>query len=163
MNLYELSAEYMDLAVRMGDVDKDEIPKVLEELNAIDDSFNNKAVNVVKMIKSYEADAAAVKEEKKRLNDRQQTLENKAKRLKEYLYDNMKLLNKNRINSELFNISIRKNPPKLVVSSDQFIPEQYWIPQPSKLDKQALLSDLKANVLEVDGVEVEQNESVSIR
>lgn len=163
MNLYELSAEYMDLAVRMGDVDKDEIPNVLEELNAIDDSFNNKAVNVVKMIKSYEADAAAVKEEKKRLNDRQQTLENKAKRLKEYLYDNMKLLNKNRINSELFNISIRKNPPKLAVSSDQFIPEQYWIPQPAKLDKQTLLSDLKANVLEVDGVEVEQNESVSIR
>jgi hypothetical protein len=42
-----------------------------------------------------------------------------------------------------FTASARSGLPALVVTSEQAIPSDYWIPQPSKLDRQRLTSDLK--------------------
>ena len=42
-----------------------------------------------------------------------------------------------------FTASARLGAPPLVVVSEQSIPEAYWIPQPPKLDRQALTSDLR--------------------
>ena len=42
-----------------------------------------------------------------------------------------------------FTASARLGAPPLVVTSDQAIPEAYWIPQPSRLDRQTLTSDLR--------------------
>ena len=42
-----------------------------------------------------------------------------------------------------FTASARLGAPPLVVTSDQAIPEAYWIPQPSRLDRQRLTSDLR--------------------
>jgi hypothetical protein len=42
-----------------------------------------------------------------------------------------------------FTASARLGVPPLVVTSDQAIPEAYWVPQPSRLDRQALTSDLR--------------------
>jgi hypothetical protein len=42
-----------------------------------------------------------------------------------------------------FTASARVGAPPLVVTSEQSIPEAYWIPQPPKLDRQTLTSDLR--------------------
>jgi hypothetical protein len=42
-----------------------------------------------------------------------------------------------------FTASARSASPPLVVVYEQVIPEDYWIPQPPKLDRQALLTALK--------------------
>ena len=42
-----------------------------------------------------------------------------------------------------FTASARLGAPTLVVTSEQSIPEPYWIPQPPKLDRQTLTSDLR--------------------
>ena len=42
-----------------------------------------------------------------------------------------------------FTASTRAGMPPLVVVSDNVIPDAYWVPQPSKLDRQALLAELK--------------------
>jgi hypothetical protein len=42
-----------------------------------------------------------------------------------------------------FTASARLGAPPLVVTSEQAIPEAYWLPQPPKLDRQALTSDLR--------------------
>ena len=42
-----------------------------------------------------------------------------------------------------FTASARSGLHALVVTSEQAIPSDYWIPQPSKLDRQRLTSDLK--------------------
>ena len=42
-----------------------------------------------------------------------------------------------------FTASARLGSPSLVVTSEQAIPEGYWIPQPPKLDRHALTSELK--------------------
>jgi hypothetical protein len=42
-----------------------------------------------------------------------------------------------------FTASTRAGIPSLVVVSDDVIPDTYWVPQPPKLDRQALLAELK--------------------
>ncbi len=42
-----------------------------------------------------------------------------------------------------FTASARLGAPPLVVTSERAVPEGYWIPQPPKLDRQTLTSDLR--------------------
>src|SRR5690349_12740392 len=42
-----------------------------------------------------------------------------------------------------FTASARVGAPPLVVTSEQSVPKAYWIPQPPKLDRQTLTSDLR--------------------
>ncbi|MGH9553870.1 MAG: siphovirus Gp157 family protein, partial [Terriglobales bacterium] len=42
-----------------------------------------------------------------------------------------------------FTASARLGAPHLLVTSEQSIPEGYWVPQPPKLDRQTLTSDLR--------------------
>jgi len=42
-----------------------------------------------------------------------------------------------------FTLSLRKVPPKAEIAEESLIPAAYWVAQPPKLDKKALLSALK--------------------
>jgi len=42
-----------------------------------------------------------------------------------------------------FTASARAGLPSLVVVAEDVIPESYWVPQPPKLDRQSLLTELK--------------------
>jgi Siphovirus Gp157 len=42
-----------------------------------------------------------------------------------------------------FTASARLGAPSLVVTSERDVPESYWIPQPPRLDRQTLTSDLR--------------------
>jgi len=42
-----------------------------------------------------------------------------------------------------FTASARAGSPSLIVTSESLIPEAYWLPQPPKLSRQALLGELK--------------------
>ena len=42
-----------------------------------------------------------------------------------------------------FTASARNGPPSLVVLAEDQIPQGYWLPQPPKLDRQALIGSLK--------------------
>lgn len=42
-----------------------------------------------------------------------------------------------------FTASARSGSPSLIVTSEHFIPEAYWLPQPPKLNRQGLLGELK--------------------
>lgn len=52
-----------------------------------------------------------------------------------------------------FTASTRVGSPTLLVVSEQAIPQSYWAPQPPKLERQKLLSELKRGI-EIAGVEL---------
>jgi Siphovirus Gp157 len=52
-----------------------------------------------------------------------------------------------------FTASARAGSPALVVIAEDRIPEAYWLPQPPKLDRQALLGELKRG-LEIPGAQM---------
>ena len=123
-----------------------------------------KAENLVKVIRSLEASAEALKTEKIRLQDRQKAVENNVKNLKEYLQFNMETLGKDKVRTELFNLNIQNNPPRLVVDDEKEIPKAYWEEQPAKLNKKMLLEDLKSsNNIDFKGAHIEQGRGLRIR
>jgi hypothetical protein len=52
-----------------------------------------------------------------------------------------------------FTASTRAGSPALVVIAENKIPDPYWLPQPPKLDRQAILRELKRG-LEIPGAEM---------
>ncbi|RWR06715.1 siphovirus Gp157 family protein [Siminovitchia fortis] len=158
MNLYELSTAYQQIQTMIED-GQEGLEDTLESLN---DAIEDKAVGYAKVMKNLEAQANAIKDEEKRLAERRKSLENNIKRLKDSLEAAMISSDMKRIKTELFSFNIQKNPPSVFVRSEKSIPEEYFIPQEPKLDKKALLADLKEGK-EVPGVEIRQSEGLRIR
>jgi len=52
-----------------------------------------------------------------------------------------------------FTASARAGLPPLTIVSESLVPETYWIPQPPKLDRHALLTDLKRGA-EIPGAQL---------
>jgi hypothetical protein len=60
-----------------------------------------------------------------------------------------------------FTASAREGTPSLLVTFETLIPQSYWLPQPAKLSRQALLSDLKRG-LSVAGAQPSPKPIVSL-
>lgn len=159
MKLYELTDSYYNLLTLLEDESNDD--HINDALNVINDEFDTKAENIAKVLKSLEYNVETLKSEKKRINDRQKSIESNIAKLKDYLFHNMKQMNKNSVQSDLFDIKVRNNAPSLNILDETKIPKQFYIEQQPKLDKQELLRYAKEN--NVDGVELQQKQSLSIR
>lgn len=161
MTLYELTDELMQLLELAEDPEVD--PEVLEDtLAALTGEIEDKAVGYGKVIRQLESDAVALKAEEIRLNNRRKTLENNVKRMKDSLFTTMKVMNRQRIDTDLFKFSIRKNPASVVITDESRITHDYLIPQPPKIDKKAIKEALNEG-FEFDWAHLEQGESLTIK
>lgn len=157
--LYKLAADYnhvIDLADQLDE------GTLKDTLDSIEEVFDDKVENIAKAIKEIEGQADMIKAEKDRLAKREQTMRNNAKSMKRYVQEQMDAVGKKKIQGELLTVAIQRNAPSIRIESDENIPESFYIPQPSKLDKTQLKQELKQG-LAIHGVELIQTESVRIR
>ncbi|MCH3962959.1 MAG: siphovirus Gp157 family protein [Clostridium sp.] len=159
--LYEISERYRNIQELLDnpELHDEDIKKALD---SIGEEFDTKAENVAKVISSMSADAEGIKKEIERLQERKKAVENRVKGLKGYIYEQMQATGKKKIKGTLFTLAIQKNAPSVNVVDEDVVPEQYKIPQPSKLDKKAILEDLKQDK-KINGVEIKQGTSLRIR
>ena len=157
--LYELTTGYKNIEylIEMGE-STEELEAVL---NSIGGEIEDKAENIAKIIKNNEADIKAFKEEEKRIAERRRTLENDVKRLKEYLFNNMKLTGKTKFKKGTFSFNIAKNPASVEITNVDIISSDYKV-LTETLDKKAILQDLK-NGKDVQGAILKQGESLRIK
>ena len=135
-----------------------------DTLDSIKDAFDVKAENVAKAVKEIEGQANMIDEEIKRLTKRKTTMKNNANSMKVYLQEQMERVGTRKVQGELLTVAIQKNAPSVRVIDERKIPEEYFIPQPSKLDKTQLKTKLKNGVEMPEGsAELIQTESVRIR
>lgn len=158
MNLYELSTNYLQIQEMIME-GAEGLEDTLESLN---DAIEEKAVGYAKVIKNIEGQVLAIKEEEKRLAERRRSLESNIKRLKENLELSMLDTGKKKIKTNLFTFNIQKNPPSVKILDEEAIPSDYLVKQKPKIDKKAIINDMK-NGVEVEGVEIKQGESLRIR
>lgn len=158
--LYEIPQVYNNILELIEDeaVEPEEVEASLAQLT---DNFDEKAENIVKILKSIEASATALKEEEDRLKERRRILENRTNSLKRYLEVNMHQMNRKKFKTNMFSFNIQKNAPSLRVLTEDFIPEEYYKVE-RKLQKRPLLDAIK-NGQEVKGVQLVQSESLRIR
>ena len=159
MTLYEINnelARLMEDAVdeETGEINEDAI-KALEEMQM---AWDEKVENIGCFIKNLKADADAIKAEKMALAKRQQTAENKAERLQQYLTD---MLGGQTSSSPRVAISYRKSTQ--VKCDDIFkVPDEWLRYKDPELDKKAVKEALK-NGEEVPGCYLEETRNIQIK
>lgn len=107
MKLYEIPHAYAELYERLAD---EPAPEDWDELLALDQALEHKAENICKLIHQAEAEGKAIYEEMSRLHRRARSRLALAKRLEQYLLDNMKAMNIGKIQvGVLGNVTVIKN------------------------------------------------------
>lgn len=160
MSLYDSTADWQQV-YDMEDLDAETWADTLE---SIEGEIKDKAINIGYVVKNLEADEVALAAEIKRLQDKKKAVVKKKQGLKDYLQSSMYAVGLRKIQSAPFNIRIQKNAKSLKIENEeQFMKNEfydnYFIPQPPKLDKKQMLEDLKNGAV-IEGVELQQSESL---
>lgn len=164
LTLYTLASEYQEAAHRLAELDLPE-EVIADTLEGLSGELEAKAVNVAMVARNLEAAADQIKLAELVMAERRKAMEARAKRLRAYLLDNMQRAGISKIESPHFSMSVRRNPPAVVVDSHNLIPSDYLRipdPPPPELDKKKLAEALKAGV-EVPGAHLEQAERLEIK
>ena len=74
---------------------------------------------------------------------RQERLEERSAKKRQLALETMCEVGLKKLEQPDFTASTRAGIPALIIMSEGLVPPAYWIPQPPKLDRQALLADLK--------------------
>lgn len=130
--LYEITGQYLQLLEMLEEEDNLEEQVVKDTLEGIDGELEIKADGYARIIRELDAEAVKYEEEKKRLEERGNTLRNRSRILKEHLYNSMKLTGKTKFKTNLFSFGIQKNgglqPMEIV--PDVIIPDEYLKKEP---------------------------------
>lgn len=163
-SIYEMTEEFRTLWSLMeeGTLDDDMLTGAFDVAK---EDLAYKLEGYCKFLKNLESDIAGLKEEEKRIATRRRTMENTVERAKEAMKTAMLTAGEKKIPAGSFTVSVQSNPPSCVIDCDLAgIPSKYKIPQEPKIDKKALLEDLKAEDNILKGVaHIEQTESLRIR
>ena len=164
MNLYELNQNFNNLIEVLENTEDENIKELIK--NSMDQltlETNEKIENIIKYIKNLEATATALETEVKRLNDRKVKTLKKVDNLKNYLKDFTNTLDSKKYNTGIFNISIRKNAASVIVDNEFLVPDEFCKTEViRKVDKAALKEKLKAGEV-IEGVKLQQTESIIIK
>ena len=162
MKLYELASSYNTIldAEDMSD------EQIVEHLDNIQAQFKDKAISIGKVVLSLKAEAKGVEAELNRLAQRKRSLEHKAEWLESYLLDNMIMAKQDKIEGDVFNVSVKTNPPSVTITDDTLIPSTFkkLIPESWQTLKTDILKHFKDTGEIIAGVEiVKDKKRVEIR
>ena len=159
MKLYELNQQYKQLQEMADDLD----PMTLKDtLESIKESIEDKAENTAKLIRSWEAEANAIKEEEKRLANRRKALENNVKYMKEHLFEQLRIAGIEKVKRPTITVSISNNPHSVEILDSTLIPSDYIIQKDPDIDKKGLIQALKDGA-DIPGVALCQRQGLRIR
>ena len=164
MNLYELNQNFNNLIEVLENTEDENIKELIKKsMDQLTLETNEKIENIIKYIKNLEAEAEALEKESKRLNDRKIKTLKKVDNLKGYLKDFTSSLESKKYNTGIFNISIRKNAAAIIIENDFLVPDEFCKTEIiRKVDKIALKEKLKAGEV-IEGVKLQQSESIIIK
>lgn len=158
MLLYELSEIESQILEQLES--EEGIDKEIYDALKLDEE--EKIVSCAKIYRQILSDAQVCKDEEKRLAERKRRLENRADRLKELMFEGMRITDTKKIHRSEFDLTIKKNPPSLQITTFNYIPNEYYKEQAPILDK-ALLKEAVKNGLTIEGVQLLQTERLDIK
>lgn len=150
MKLYELTEQWDAVFNMMEDGETDE-QVIFDTLESIEGEIEDKADNYAKMIRNLQASVDVLKAEEERLYYRRKSTENHIQRLKDNLQANLEFIGKTKFKTDLFSFSVAKNggkQPLSITDNLDEIPEKYLIPQPPKVNNDAVRELLKEKTVD---------------
>lgn len=162
-SLYVLANEYREAAEQMADLDMP-AEVIADTLDGLSGDLTTKATNVAMFVRNLEAMAANIKAAEQDMAARRKAIESRAASVKKYLLDNMQLSGIKKIDSPHFCISLRSNPPSVVIDDESVIPAYYMreISVQYAPDK-ALIKQAIGDGYEVPGCHIERTVGIVIK
>ncbi len=134
---YERAREF--LLAAWPEIDADTLQDTLEGITDLHEM-------IAAVIRSALVDEALHAGLRLRLDDMRERLvryELRADKKRQLALEAMSAVGLAKLEQPDFTASTRRGCPALIVISEDTIPSDYWVPQPPKLDRQKLLTDLK--------------------
>ena len=142
--LYNLTGQYLALAELADDPEMPE-DALADSLEGITGDIEVKAQSLLQVVAGMEGDTGAIDREIERLKGRKKIIQNRADRLRQYLFDNMVITGINKISCPLFQITLAKARPMVMVTDVDLIPEKFIKTTTTKTPiKKEILTVLKA-------------------
>ena len=168
-NIYELAGDFQKFSdiAEQGELTEEQQAMLTEALANLKEDIEYKLDGYCKIIANFNADIAAIKAEKERLDAKQKVLENRIKNMKEAM--KMAILavkpDDPKVKTPLFTVSVKNNPESTVLDEPYIenIPEKYLKYKDPEIDRQKMKEDIKAGI-NLEGIaHLERTQSVIIK
>ena len=159
-SLYELTNEYQEALSVLEDLDDE---AVRDTLDAMKGTIEVKSINVAKYVGNLLASATAIDTAMKQMSARKTILENKAKRIKEYLKKNMEINKIYSIECPEFVLKIVNNPPKVVIGEEDLIPKKYKTSKVTTTINKNEIKKALSSGKEISGAKLESSTRLQIK
>jgi hypothetical protein len=163
-SLYVLTGDYLALSNKLLESDLDD-QTIRDTLEGASGELEEKATNVACFIRNLEASADSIKQAEKEMSERRKAIEKKAESIRTYLKENMQRCGITKIESPFFALTLKKNPPSVVIDDAGQIGTNYYVyPEapPPYPDKKLIAQAIKDG-FEVAGAHLEQGERLEIK
>lgn len=144
MSLYDLTGNFLVLQEMMSDPDVD--PEMIQDtLEAMDGDIEEKLNNYGMIITNLKGLAENIKVEKKRLDEKEKTINNRIERMKKNIRESMIAMDKKKIKTELYSYTVKDGVPSVVIDDENRVPSEFRKPQPDKIDMDGIKRLLKTS------------------
>lgn len=164
MKAYEIMNGMIDtldifLESEQSEGDRENYEFVMEFLK---DELQSKSSNIIKYIRNVSLEVEVLSQEEDRLEKLRKQKEKKVNSLKKYLTDILLNLDKNKIETELGNLGLRKSVSVAIDNLD-LIPKKYIQKKIELVPDKRLLSEILKQGKNIKGVHLEDKYSLQIR
>jgi len=163
-SLYEIATAFKQDAEKLADLDLD-AQTIADTLDGLSGDLETKAQGVAYFLKNLEATAASIKQAETDMAARRKALENRAERLRQYVFDSMQVAGIEKISCPHFVIAIKKNPAAVDLFEPGLLPAEFMtkpIPAEPMPDKKLIAAALKAGT-DVPGARLQSGLRLDIR
>jgi hypothetical protein len=159
MTLYEMTGNILNLyrLLEDGEIDEQTVNDTIEAMCVAD-----KLEDYCKVIRQFEADAAAYAAEKKRFEEKQKRAEKTIEKMQNAIIKHFAAAGKTEDRCGLFEIKISTSKAANIVNESKIPSEYVKVEQTTKIDKAAIRKVLLGGG-SVEGAELKINQSVKIK
>jgi hypothetical protein len=162
--LYQLTHQLRELE-RLADEGEVPAEVLADTVEGLTGEIEIKAQNIAQFVGNLESSTAAIDQAIAEMKSRRDRIQRHADWLRGYLFTQMQASGISKISCPYFTLSIKKNPPKVVITDPGKVPCELYVyppaPEPYP-DKKAIAAKLKAGDA-VDGAHLEQGERLEIK
>ena len=165
LSLYQLVGDRLDLQNKLQELNFDE-QTVLDTLEGEATELEAKIEDYGFVIRNMEAFVGAMKAEEVRMTERRMRQEKKVEHIKEWLLTNMQACGITKIDCPVFSLSIKQNPPKVILDNEGLIPMEYFkevIVEPIFSLQKKVVADAIKSGIEVPGAHLETGYRIEIK
>lgn len=163
MKLYEITNELQGIFDNVGE-EGELTQDMLDNLDALQQDFEQKAISVAAYIKNIEAEESAINEAIKDMTVRKNRLSKQVSSLMDYLQFNLQKLAINEIKSSpYFKIRLKQCPPSVDVFDENQIPAEFWREKVTASVDKVMLKEVLSEGVEVPGASIQRRIKLEIK